>query len=84
MKKHDKPKTPHQRAIEHEKMRKRPIITMNAALKRIKPAALSRKILDHTGRLETLSVAKRPASTKPVNRGWNNRSPGEGRQMSQR
>ncbi|MGO3523808.1 MAG: integrase catalytic domain-containing protein [Brevibacterium aurantiacum] len=72
-KKHDAPTTPHQRAIRHEKTRKRPIITMNAAFKRIKPAALSRKILDLAGRLETLSVAKKPGTVKPVvNRAWNN------------
>jgi len=65
-KKHDQPKTPHQRAITHETMRKRPIITMNAAFKRIKPAALERQVLDLTGRLEALSVAKSPARTKPV------------------
>jgi transposase InsO family protein len=65
-KKHDQPKTPHQRAIGHETMRKRPIITMNAAFKRIKPAALERQILDITGRLEALSVAKSPARAKPV------------------
>ncbi|MDN5833919.1 MAG: hypothetical protein L0H46_08495, partial [Brevibacterium sp.] len=72
-KKHDAAATPHQRAIRHEKMRKRPIIGMNAAFKRIKPGALSRKILDLTGRLETLSVAKKPGTVKPVvNRAWNN------------
>lgn len=65
-KKHDRPKTPHQRAIAHENMRKRPIITMNAAFKRVKPAALERQVLDLTGRLEALSVAKSPARTKPV------------------
>ncbi|TGD10436.1 DDE-type integrase/transposase/recombinase [Brevibacterium sp. S111] len=65
-KKHDRPKTPHQRAIAQENMRKRPIITMNAAFKRVKPAALERQILDLTGRLEALSVAKSPARTKPV------------------
>lgn len=71
-KKHDAGATPHQRAIRHEKMRKRPIITMNAASKRIKPAALSRQILDLTGRLETLSVAKKPAPAKPaVNHAFN-------------
>lgn len=71
-KKRDAGATPHQRAIRHEKIRKRPIITMNAAFKRIKPAALSRQILDLTGRLETLSVAKKPARAKPaVNRAYN-------------
>ena len=71
-KKHDAGATPHQRAIRHERMRKRPIITMNAAFKRIKPAALSRQILNLTGRLETLSVAKKPAPVRPaVNRAFN-------------
>lgn len=72
-KRHDQPATPHQRAIRHERMRKRPIITMNAAFKRIKPATLERHVLDLTGQLETLSVAKKPAASKPsVNRAWNN------------
>lgn len=71
-KKHDAPATPHQRAIRHEKMRKRPDIRMNAAFKQIKPGALSRQILALTGQLETLSRAKQPAATKPVNRAWNN------------
>lgn len=65
-KKHDQPKTPHQRAITHENMRKRPIISMNAAFKRIKPAALERQVLDLTGRLEALSVAKTPTRARPV------------------
>uniref|UniRef100_UPI000560A7DE integrase catalytic domain-containing protein n=1 Tax=Arthrobacter sp. H14 TaxID=1312959 RepID=UPI000560A7DE len=71
IKKHDKPATPHQRAIRHEKMRKRPIIQMNAQFKRIKPAALSRQILALTAELETLALAKKAAPIKPVNRAWN-------------
>lgn len=72
-KKHDRPAAPHQRTIRHERMRKRPIITMNAAFKRIKPATLERQVLDLTGRLETLSVAKKPAAAIPVtNRAWHN------------
>lgn len=72
IKKHDTPATPHQRAVRHEKMRKRPIIQMNAAFKRIKPAALSRQILALTAELETLARAKNPAPAKPaVNRAWN-------------
>ena len=71
-KKHDTPATPHQRAVRHEKMRKRPIIRMNAAFKQIKPGALSRQILALTGQLETLSRAKQPAAAKPINRAWNN------------
>jgi hypothetical protein len=72
IKKHDAPATPHQRAVRHGKMRKRPIIQMNAAFKRIKPAALSRQILALTGELETLSLAKKPVAVKPaVNRAWN-------------
>ncbi|MDJ0358137.1 hypothetical protein [Paenarthrobacter sp. PH39-S1] len=71
-KQHDHPATPHQRAIRHLKMRKRPIIQMNAAFKRIKPGALSRHILALTADLETLSLAKKPAPVKPaVNRAWN-------------
>lgn len=71
-KKHDAPATPHQRAIRHPAMRKRPIIGMNAAFKRIKPEALSRQILALTAQLETLSRAKHPAGVKTVNRAWNN------------
>jgi len=71
-KRHDTATTPHQRAIACEGMRKRPIITMNAAFKRIKPAALSRQILALTGQLEILSQAKKaPRSKPPVNHAWN-------------
>ncbi|WP_234751493.1 integrase catalytic domain-containing protein [Arthrobacter ramosus] len=70
-KKHDAPATPHQRAIRHERMHKRPVIQMTAAFKRIKPGALSRQILALTGQLETLALAKKPAPLKPVNRAWN-------------
>ena len=71
-KRHDTATTPHQRAIAHEHMRKRPIITMNAAFKRIKPAALSRQILALTGGLEVLAQAKKaPRSKPPVNTAWN-------------
>ena len=52
--------------------RARPKITMNAELKRIKPAALSRQILALTGQLETLAQAKKaPRSQPPVNHGFN-------------
>ena len=37
--------TPHQRAVVHTDVRKRPIITMDTAFARIKPAALMRQIL---------------------------------------
>ncbi|TQO21141.1 hypothetical protein FB472_2812 [Rhodoglobus vestalii] len=38
----------------------------------IKPAPLSRQILALTGQLETLALAKKPATVKPpVNRAWN-------------
>lgn len=71
-KRHDTATTPHQRAIAHESMRKRPIITMNATFKRIKPAALSRQILALTGELEVLAQAKKAPRTKPpVNHAWN-------------
>jgi len=71
-KRHDTATTPHQRAIAHEAMRKRPIITMNAVFKRLKPAALSRQILALTGELEVLAQAKKaPRSKPPVNTAWN-------------
>ncbi|QDG60916.1 DDE-type integrase/transposase/recombinase [Pseudarthrobacter sp. NIBRBAC000502771] len=70
-KKHDTPATPHQRAIRHPRMRKSPVIRMNAAFKRIKPGALSRQILALTAELETLALAKKPAPIRPVNRAWN-------------
>lgn len=55
-------------------MRKRPTITMNAAFKRIKPATLERQVLDLTGRLEALSVAKNPTRAKPApHRFWEHR-----------
>jgi hypothetical protein len=55
---------------------------MNAAFKRIKPAALSRQILALTGQLEILPQAEQAAGPKPlVNRAWNDsdwrRSPRE-------
>jgi hypothetical protein len=70
-KKHDAPATPHQRAIRHEAIRKRPAIQMNAVFKKIKPGALSRHILALTGELETLALAKKTAPAKPINRAWN-------------
>lgn len=71
-KRHDTATTPHQRAIAHEDVRKRPIITMNATFKRLKPAALSRQILALTGELEILAQAKKaPRSKPPVNTAWN-------------
>ena len=71
-KKYDTAMTPHQRAIADETVRKRPIIQMNAQFKQLKPAALSRKILAFTGELETLSLAKKPAVSKPaVNHSFN-------------
>ncbi|HEY6689117.1 MAG TPA: hypothetical protein VI094_23230 [Propionibacteriaceae bacterium] len=41
-------------------------ITVNAAFKHIKPAALSRQILALTGQAETLALAKKPAAVKRV------------------
>ena len=70
-KKHDAPATPHQRAIRHEAIRKRPAIQMNAVFKKIKPGALSRHILALTGELETLALTKKTAPAKPINRAWN-------------
>ena len=51
-KKYDPAQTPHQRALADPTVRARPKITMNAEFKRIKPAALSRKILALTRQLE--------------------------------
>ena len=71
-KRYDTATTPHQRAITRTDMHKRPTIAMNAQFKRIKPAALSRNIFALTGQLETLALAKRPATIKPpVHRAWN-------------
>jgi transposase InsO family protein len=71
-KRHDTATTPHQRAISYEGMRKRPVITMNATFKRLKPAALSRQVLALTGQLEVLAQAKKaPRSKPPVNTAWN-------------
>ncbi|MDR7084833.1 hypothetical protein J2X01_004150 [Arthrobacter ginsengisoli] len=56
-------------------MPKTPVIRMNAQYKRIRPAALSRRILELTGRLETLATAKQPAPVKPpANEQWNYRA----------
>lgn len=72
IKKHDRGQTPHQRAVADPRVRKMPVIRMNAQFKNIHPAALSRQILDLTGRLETIAIAKRPAPVKPVvNTAWN-------------
>jgi transposase InsO family protein len=72
IKRHDTAATPHQRAVTHDAVRKRPKITMNATFKRLKPAALSRQILALTGELEILAQAKKaPRSRPPVNHAWN-------------
>jgi len=71
-KRHDVATTPHQRAIAHVGIRKRPIITMKAEFKRIKPAAMSRHILALTGDLEVLAQAKKaPRARAAVNHAWN-------------
>lgn len=62
-KKHDRPATPHQRAIEHPAMRQRPIIAMNAQFKKIRPMALSRQIYALTAELETISRHKAGTAT---------------------
>jgi transposase InsO family protein len=74
IKKYDTATTPHQRAVAHPDVRKRPIITMNAVFKRLKPATLSRQILALTGQLEALAQAKTaPRAKPPVNHAWNDR-----------
>src|SRR5690625_1866611 len=75
-KRHDTATTPHRRAVAHQSMRKRPIITMNAAFKRLKPAALSRQILALTGELETLAQAKKAPRSKPPTSNSAEHSPG--------
>ena len=73
-KRHDEAKTPHQRAVAHKNLGKQPIIAMNAAFRRVKPAAMSRQILALTGQLEVLAQAKKaPRSKPPVNAAWNAR-----------
>ena len=66
IKKHDTAKTPHQRAVLRTEIRQRPVITMNAAFKRIKPLALSRQISALTAQLETFALAKKAPRTLPV------------------
>lgn len=61
---HDRPATPHQRAVAHPAVRKMPVIRMNAAFKKIRVMALSQQILELTGRLEKLSVAKSGSSAR--------------------
>jgi hypothetical protein len=64
IKKHDTAKTPHQRTILRTELRQRPVITMNAAFKRI--MALSRQINALTAQLETLALAKKAPRRLPV------------------
>ena len=57
-----------------EECRKNPasVRRITAEFKRIRVAALSRNILNLTGQLETLAIAKRPAPLKPpTNHAWN-------------
>jgi len=71
-KKYDPAQTPQQRAHADPTVRARPKITMNAQLKRIRPAALSRQILALTRQLEILAQAKKaPRSQPPVNYRFN-------------
>lgn len=60
------PASPHQRAIRHGKMRKRPIIQMNAVFKQIKPGALSRQILALTAELEILALENKPVMSQDI------------------
>ncbi|MGO2482708.1 integrase catalytic domain-containing protein [Glutamicibacter ardleyensis] len=55
---HDKPATPHQRAVAHPEVKKMPVIRMNAAFKKIRVMALSQQILRLTASLERVSVSK--------------------------
>lgn len=74
VKKHDQALTPHQRAVTHSDVGKRPVITMNARFKHLKPAALSRQILALTGQLEALAQAKSAPRDYKVNT-WFNPAP---------
>lgn len=65
-KRYDTATTPHQRAIAWPSMRKMPLIRMNAEFKHVHPAAQSRQILALTGRLEALTLAKKPTAAKPA------------------
>lgn len=65
-KRYDTATTPHQRAIAWPSTRKMPIIRMNAEFKHVHPAAQSRQILALTGRLEALTLAKKPTAAKPA------------------
>lgn len=58
VKKYHQAATPHQRALAHPAIRKRPVITMNARFKKLRLGALQRQILDLTSQLETLPQAK--------------------------
>jgi hypothetical protein len=83
-KRYDTAATPHQRAVAHTGLRKRPIITMNATLKRLKPAALSRQILALTGQLEILAQAKKAPRSKLPSTAPGTIKAGGGNQMRQR
>ncbi|GAB13025.1 hypothetical protein ARGLB_088_00010, partial [Arthrobacter globiformis NBRC 12137] len=63
--------TPHQRAAGHPSVRKRPVITMDAQFKRLKPAAMSRQILALTGQLEALAQAKAAPRDYKINTWFN-------------
>lgn len=65
-KRYDTATTPHQRAIAWPSTRKMPIIRMNAEFKHVHPAAQSQQILALTGRLEALTLAKKPTAAKPA------------------
>ena len=55
---HDRPATPHQRAVAHPEVKKMPVIRMDAQFKKIRVMALSQQILQLAGSLERLSVSK--------------------------
>lgn len=61
---HDRPATPHQRAVANPSVRKMPVIRMNAAFKKIRVMSLSQQILGLTARLERLSVSKSGSPTR--------------------
>ncbi|MFQ4149436.1 hypothetical protein AAGW05_12185 [Arthrobacter sp. LAPM80] len=62
---YDVPATPNQRAVKQSTVWKRPVITMNATLKRLRPVHLQCDILNLTREPEKLSLAQKTSPEKP-------------------
>lgn len=61
---HDRPATPHQRAVAHPDVKKMPVIRMNAQFKKIRVMSLSQQIFGLTGNLEQLSMSESGSSVR--------------------